>query len=121
MYKENTIEIKNLRFDKMEHPYDVRVDRASVLGNPFKMFDESQRDLVCTRYYKYFYNKVNARDLKKNKTFIEEIQRLYSIYKKYGRLRLFCWCYPKRCHAETIKNFVLMIELGLADHAWYKE
>lgn len=33
---------------------DVRVDRKSVLGNPYKMENESQRDKVCDLYETYF-------------------------------------------------------------------
>jgi hypothetical protein len=42
----------------------------------------------------------------KNVDFMNELRTLYKIYKQYGKLRLFCWCYPRRCHAETIKKFL---------------
>lgn len=95
------IEIKNLRFSKPEKEYDVRVDRASIVGNPYFMKDESMRDEVCDKYEKYFmHNIVN------NKDFREFVLNLVSIYEKYGKLNLYCWCAPKRCHAETIKNYI---------------
>jgi hypothetical protein len=37
---------------------------------------------------------------------VNELKRLIDIYKKHGRLRLFCWCAPKKCHAETIKELI---------------
>lgn len=106
MLKDITISIKNLRDlggykAILSEPYQVRIDRASILGNPFKMFNESQRDLVCNQYRDYFYNQV-----KTNKAFVEELLRLYDIAVKYGKLELYCWCYPKRCHGETIKEFI---------------
>lgn len=95
------IEICNLRNDKVEKPYDVRVDRASIFGNPFYMKDESMREDVCVKYQSYFLNRLNKDDI-----FRKEFDKLKEIYKKYGKLRLFCWCAPKKCHAEIIKFFI---------------
>ena len=95
------ITIKNLRNEKCTQPWDVRVDRQSVLGNPFYMKYESQRDKVCDEYEKWLHNKLFIRNI--DKSIIHEMNRLWQIYKKYGKLNLFCWCAPKRCHAETIK------------------
>ena len=94
------IEIMNLRNTKPSQPYDVKVDRSSVLGNPFPMSNESQRNAVCDRYAKY------ASEQIKNGAYLKEMSRLYYLYKQYGKLRLFCWCAPKRCHAETIKAYL---------------
>jgi hypothetical protein len=44
--------------------------------------------------------------LKTDEVFVNELRRLYKIYQQYGKLELFCWCAPKRCHAETIKRFL---------------
>ncbi len=44
------IEIMNLRTTQVEYPWDVRVDRKSILGNPFYMhnlFSETERNQVC--------------------------------------------------------------------------
>ena len=95
----NEIEICNLRSQKCFYAFDVRVDRASILGNPFFMKSESERDEVCDKYEAYFNRKFETDD-----AFRKEILRLVSIYKKYKRLRLFCWCYPKRCHSMYIKS-----------------
>lgn len=96
------IEICNLRKEKCRFEYDVRVDRSSVLGNKFYMKDETFRNEVCDKYEIYFNEKIRNND----ELFLKELRRLYCIYKKYGKLRLFCWCYPRRCHAETIKKFL---------------
>ena len=97
------IQIKNLRKDSMQFEYDVRVDRANkVLGNKFVMRSELERDKVCEEYETWFNEQID----KQNELVLNELRRLYNIYKKYGKLNLFCWCAPKRCHAETIKNFL---------------
>lgn len=97
------IEICNLRFQKVEFVYDIRVDRFNkVLGNKFFMQSEADRDRVCDLYKAWFTEQVKC----KNELVLNELRRIYRIYKKYGKLRLFCWCAPKRCHAETIKEFL---------------
>ena len=107
--------IKNLRNSRPSEPYDVRVDRASVLGNPFYMHDESERDLVCDQYEEYmramWNNDTEYLQDKSISTFLRNkycdcIRNLVEIYKKYGNLRLYCWCAPKRCHAESIRRLV---------------
>ena len=118
------IEICSLRNRRLEYAYDVRVDRASVLGNRFVMRSEVERNTVCDLYKEYFDNMVlqtkgmfmdGSPDLAKItkfadaatlKRFSDELNTL--IYKalKFDKLRLFCWCAPKRCHAETIALYV---------------
>jgi hypothetical protein len=39
----------------------------------------------------------------------QEIQRLKSLLAKYRKLTLVCWCAPKRCHAEVIREKLLEI------------
>ena len=94
--------IKNLRFSKPQFAWQVRVDCTSVLGNPFYMKNESQRDTVCNQYEVYFQEKMQNTQ----SAFYKEIQRLQAVLQKYGRLELFCWCAPKRCHAESIKKYL---------------
>ncbi len=93
------IEIMNLKDDKPVKIYDVRVDRKSHYGNLHYMSDESQRDTVCDAYKAWFDDYIALGGTKFN--------RLVKLYKKYGRLRLFCHCAPKRCHAEIIGNYIL--------------
>ena len=97
-----SITIHNLRTEKPIHVYDVRVDRSSVLGNPFFMADEKQRDRVCDQYVVWL-----EKNKQENWSVISELLRLQELYKKHGKLRLFCWCAPKRCHAETIRENIL--------------
>ena len=109
------IEIKNLRVEKPTQPWEVRVDRSSVLGNPFKMDNESQRNAVCDEYAVYFNGIISNNwtilhnycvSSSEREEFMNELRRLFKLAKKYGKLSLYCWCAPKRCHAETIKEFL---------------
>ena len=97
------ITIKNLRTEKPQMPYDVKVDRSSVLGNPFPLQNETQRDIVCDKYEKWLRERIANKD----KNICDELNRLYRIAKQYNKLNLFCWCFPKRCHAETIRLILL--------------
>lgn len=97
------IEIVNLRQLKdVKDGIVIRVDRSSVLGNPFYMSNESMRDAVCDKYQWYFDKKVieNTDD-----AFMNELRRIYKLA-KHNKVYLACWCAPKRCHAETIKAFI---------------
>lgn len=100
------IEIVNLRNKNLVRDCKdgivIRVDRASVLGNPFHMYNESERDAVCDKYQVYFDKKVTD---KTDVLFMNELRRIYKIAKN-NKVYLACWCAPKRCHAETIKNFI---------------
>ena len=98
-------EIINLRKLMPLYQWDVRVDRSSILGNPFNMSKVSTRDVVCDKYRKYF-AEVMLSDSNHAIAFQKEMNRLLALYKKHGKLRLFCWCAPKRCHAETIKAWI---------------
>ena len=98
-----SIEIMNLRTIKPTQPYDVKVDRSSPLGNKFYMANEVQRDVVCDQYQQWFDTTV----VKEHQcAAYTELVRLYRLHLQYGKLRLFCWCAPKRCHGETIKHSI---------------
>jgi hypothetical protein len=101
------VAIRNLRaefrsFNNLD-PWEVIVDRRSPLGNPFIMRGESQRDEVCNQYDAYFRKKVESND----PAFLKELCRIQEIAVQYNQITLFCWCAPKRCHAQTIANWLL--------------
>jgi hypothetical protein len=100
------IEIMNLRKSKPSRPSDVKVDRSSILGNPFPMNGESQRDAVCDQYKPYHAKRMTGSS-SSDLNFQKEMYRLKALYLKHGKLRLFCWCAPKRCHVSTIKQWIL--------------
>jgi len=95
------VSILNLRRYKPQNEWDVKVDRSSVLGNPYHLKTEAGINDVCEKYAEYFY-----RQAANNPAFKMELDRLIALYKKYGKLNLFCWCAPKRCHAETIRKYI---------------
>ena len=96
------IEIMNLRTTRPSQPWDVKVDRSSVLGNPFK----GDRDVDCDKYAVHFATMLTD-PTSKAVAFRAELARLAQLYKQYGKLRLFCWCAPLRCHSETIRTWLM--------------
>lgn len=85
---------------KPSKPYDFKVDRTTPLGNSFTMITPSNRDEVCDKYDEYFNNTMRY-DAKVR----EYMNDMWKAYVKYKKLRLFCWCTPNRCHAESIKGY----------------
>lgn len=94
------INLKNYKLNSGE--ILIRVDRSSVVGNPFRMNCEAERNRVCDEYEKYFNAKVKV----KGSAFRKEIIRIYSLVAKGYDVALGCWCAPKRCHADYIKKFI---------------
>ena len=94
-----SVQIINLRTGQ---PYDFRCDRQSPVGNPFAMHNEGERDTVCDKYAAYFNQAMNT-----NKVFKEYMNRIAEHYRQHGTVTLACWCAPKRCHCETIKQWIL--------------
>lgn len=74
----------------------IRVDLASNLGNPYEMRQENQRDDICDKYSKTF-KQILAWSPEAKSYFDNIVETV-----KHKDVALGCWCYPLRCHAETI-------------------
>ena len=82
---------------------NIKIDRTTVLGNPFIVRKEVLRDYVCEQHAKDFDIKVRMKDHEVRK----EIIRIFKIVKNGGKVNLQCWCAPKRCHGNHIREFLL--------------
>ena len=97
------IEIKNLRNREFHNePWQFRVDRGTPVGNPYYMHDESERDAVCDKYELYFRKLITYSDRAVN-----YLNSMLDALKEYGHIELYCWCAPKRCHARTIRGWLI--------------
>lgn len=94
-----TVTVVNIRHQLA----DFRCDRLSPLGNPYYMPDESKRDEVCDRYYDYFHKSLNPDHAVKG--FLEYLDKILKAASKRD-ITIGCWCAPKRCHCDTIKEYV---------------
>ena len=109
-----SVQIINLR---TRQPYDFRCDRRSPVGNPYIMDNESERDLVCEEYWELFSQIMTDTSLNDNdkaqgmwatvKEFRDYIHRIEQHYATHGTVTLACWCSPKQCHCETIREWLI--------------
>ena len=86
----------------------VYVGRPSVLGNPFEMKSEADRERVIREYRGWLWERVQER----GKVFAEllRIKRLA----EQGDVHLICWCPPAKCHSEVVRACVeWMISAGV--------
>jgi len=99
------IEIINLKYEQPSKQYDFRIDRYTILGNIFPMSGEHNRNMVCNQFEEHFKNLILKDDWKDSDVYYL-LNKMVNIYKKYGKLRLFCWCAPKRCHGITYRKYI---------------
>jgi hypothetical protein len=76
--------------------YDQRIDRRSIFGNPYEMKNRSnaERERVIEEFAKYFF-----KELKESLLFQSQVHALKG--KTLG-----CWCKPKACHGDVIKEYL---------------
>jgi hypothetical protein len=106
---ESVITISNIRKNS-KGEYVGRANKTfgvkeSSLANSFPLNKEREREYVI-EMYKHWLESVLTVDGEDNPVRIE-LNRLRNIYLETGELNLVCWCHPKRCHAEIIREFLL--------------
>jgi hypothetical protein len=73
---------------KRDH-YDVRIDRATKWGNPFRIGPDGTRAEVIDRYEQWLRNKPEL---------------LTALGELRGK-RLGCWCAPQSCHGDVLARY----------------
>ena len=129
------IKVVNLRKNRSVQGY--RCDRTSVLGNPFHMFAEPERDAVVSAFREYLHEVAN-----KGASPVEVVPGLAQKYnvmqsgawqspsrdqvmtdlaklEAMSEVRLLCWCAPLACHCDVIKAYLEWqqpesVQLGLS-------
>lgn len=110
------VNLRNYKFTPDE--ILIKLDRSNkILGNKFIMHNESQRDIVCDQYEKWFYEQValNNEDVR------DELRRIFLIIRNNEKIAIGCWCAPLRCHTETVLDYMIPyldsdnISLGFKD------
>lgn len=81
----------------------VYIGRPSVLGNPVSMGSECDREWAITEYKSWFKEQYAV-----NEGFRNYVNALAAQAKK-GDLVLICWCVPKACHGDVVKDFILYL------------
>ena len=78
------------------------IGRGSPLGNPWPIQGLDTREIVIARYKEYLYHQIKIG----NKEIINELERLGDIAITTGSLNLQCFCSPKPCHGDVIKDLL---------------
>lgn len=79
----------------------VKVDKSSVLNNPFKIDDKNDASKVYEKYKEYFYNKIKLQDF----DFITELNKIYDLSYETN-IALGCLCTNLKCYAGVIKEYI---------------
>lgn len=76
------------------------IGRGSPLGNPFIIGKDGSREQVIAKYRVW----LNEQIMRKNPVVLDELNRLGNKAIDEKGLALQCFCYPKPCHGEVIKE-----------------
>lgn len=78
----------------------IPVHRPHALGNPFLMRHEDERASVIRQYKDWF--DAHLYDVKMQ----QAIRDIIELMLADGEVELSCFCAPKPCHADVIKQFI---------------
>jgi hypothetical protein len=87
--------------------YDVRIDRRTRWGNPYRIGVDGTRDEVIARYRLYLQaeiaaGRVTRDDLAALHGTEAEFSRSVREFRSWAHLRLGCWCAPLPCHGDVL-------------------
>lgn len=93
---------------------DVYIGRGSVFGNPYSHINESDfkvklvvtREEAIDKYKEYFEEVINSCGCA-NKDFKNKIRSMVVTVKTGGNINLVCFCKPKACHGDVIRDYIL--------------
>jgi len=71
---------------RSKEPYDVRIDRRTKWGNPFRIGPDGTRAEVIAKY----------------RSWIQTQPQLLSSLEELRGKRLGCWCAPLACHGHIL-------------------
>ena len=91
--------ILNIARDGKEGNY---CGRGSPLGN-YAFKEGMTRNEACDAFEIYFKEKVQKGDV----VVMQELHRLRTILEETGSVDIRCFCYPKRCHLQTIADWLI--------------
>lgn len=79
--------------------HTVYIGRGSVFGNPFT---EGTREEMIAEYKTYFHKEC----LKPRSPLKEGVDTLFDRMMDGENLKLMCFCKPKACHGDVIKDYL---------------
>jgi hypothetical protein len=100
-----TVDVVSMRRRRPGGPGDLVVDRTSPVGNPFRVGGGLTRDGACDAFEAAYMRAL--RD--PAHPWSRWTARAVEAHRRLGRLALFCWCAPGRCHAETLAEAIELL------------
>jgi hypothetical protein len=89
------------------HEVVINIARPSVLGNPYHMKHEHQRDHVIREYKRWLEARYND-----DASVFTELHAIAERVKDGEYIALECWCAPCACHGDVIIEAVEFINNG---------
>lgn len=80
---------------------NIRIDRATPLGNPYIMYRSEQRDEVCDGYEKFLAHELEQQE---NEPLLTAFEDIFNAVADGQIVNLQCHCSPERCHGESIRD-----------------
>lgn len=78
---------------------------ASPLANKYKVKEYGSLEIVLKKYKEWLY----IMYISKQGPAYEELIKLVKLHEEGKEIKLACWCKPKRCHGDIIKQVVEFI------------
>ncbi len=82
----------------------VYIGRPSVLGNPFQIGRDGDRDQVIRRFKVYLDGRIKAND----PVIMRELRRVVDLSRKH-LVELACFCKPAACHGDHIREALITL------------
>jgi len=105
---ENDIQVVNKNNHEISE-FDYYIGRPSILSNIYShrpnttaKYVVNSRTEAIDSYILYFEDM-----LINNEKFLKELEYLLNFFKKNNKLYLVCYCKPKRCHGDVIKDYLI--------------
>ncbi len=89
-------------FKQKEDDLTFYVGRPTFFGNPYVIGKDGTREEVVQKYKTKFFIPL----LLKGDFYVMYILKTLAAIAKMKNLYLVCWCAPKACHGDVIKEFL---------------
>lgn len=101
--------VNSSRYKKKGKPWEVDIGRPNILSSKYSHKPSKFKWVIRTRSREESVSKFKEYfdAAKDNQPLKIELDRIYNILVKYNKLVLMCWCSPKQCHGDVIKEYLL--------------
>lgn len=100
------------------HPRYVYIGRPSTLGNPFPITETRTRDEAVSQYKIWLLQQIQEQ----NQKVLDMLERIGAMVldDTHEPVFLVCYCAPKPCHGDVIKEVILQAIEGKFNRSYSK-